>query len=109
LLDQVSVTLDCVSSFLVRKVVGTCGSLCALLLVGEGRGHLVLHDHLLEGLGIDALPLVIAEDLGWVLVVGDLSNFQVLVVTTVVFLLEAELFNAVTVNLELLVTELVDA
>ena len=68
-----------------------------------------MHDHLLEGLGIDALPLVITEDLSRVLVVRNLVDFQILVVSAVVLLLEAELLDAVTIYLELFMTELVDA
>jgi len=68
-----------------------------------------LHDHLFEGLGINALPLVITEDLCRVLVVRNLVYFQILVVSAIVLFLEAELFDAVTIYLELFMTELVDA
>ena len=68
-----------------------------------------MHDHLLEGLGINALSLVITEDLCRVLVVRNLVDFQILVVSAIVLLLEAELFDAVTIYLELFMTELVDA
>ena len=68
-----------------------------------------MHDHLFEGLGINALPLVITEYLCRVLVVRNLVYFQILVVSAIVLFLEAELFDAVTIYLELFMTELVDA
>jgi hypothetical protein len=68
-----------------------------------------LHNHLLERLCVDALPLVVTKDLDRVLVVRNLINFDVLViVATVVLFLEAELFDTVAVDLELFVAEFIN-
>ena len=71
------------------------------LLVRESRCDLVLHDHLLERVSIEALPLVVAEYLRL-----ELGRNDFVLLAAGLSLLGKELFNAAAVDLELLACDL---
>jgi len=100
LLGRVSLCLNFHSlSFLLRQVVLDQGLVvCNLLFVRQVVGRLVLLDHLLEGMGVQALLLVVAKDHALRFYLVFRNHFVVL--GRVGVLLKSEFFNAIAVHLE---------
>lgn len=83
------------------------GGSCDLLIVRQIVADLILHNHFLERMRVDALLLVITKDhssCSFALGSWDVGNC---LLDLLVGLLNSELFNAVAVDVELLVTEFV--